>query len=55
MPSRRRRRPTSRFLRRPDIDNWVVWQVYGFGRVDGVRGRVDLDILRPEQHEIFDL
>jgi lysozyme len=35
-----------RFLRRPDVDGWVIWQISGFGEVDGVRGRVDLDISR---------
>lgn len=35
-----------RFLRRPDIGGWVIWQVMGFARVDGVRGSVDLDVMR---------
>jgi lysozyme len=35
-----------RFLRRPDVDGWIIWQVQGFAEVDGVRGRVDLDIFR---------
>ena len=35
-----------RFLRRPNVDRWVVWQVSGFARVDGVSGRVDLDVMR---------
>jgi lysozyme len=35
-----------RFLRRPDVDRWIIWQVQGFAEVDGVRGRVDLDVSR---------
>jgi lysozyme len=33
-----------RFLRRPTVDGWVVWQVHGFAKVDGVDGRVDFDV-----------
>ncbi len=32
-------------LGRPD-ERWAIWQVHGFARVDGVRGRVDLDVGR---------
>jgi lysozyme len=35
-----------RFLRRPGVDGWVIWQVGGFAEVDGVRGRVDLNVFR---------
>jgi lysozyme len=35
-----------RFLRRPDVEGWVLWQVSGFAEVDGVTGRVDLDVMR---------
>ncbi|HYT78062.1 MAG TPA: GH25 family lysozyme [Actinomycetota bacterium] len=35
-----------RFLRRPVVDDWAIWQVGGFAAVDGVRGRVDLDVFR---------
>lgn len=35
-----------RFLRRPTIDNWVVWQLHGFAHVDGIEGNVDLDMAR---------
>ena len=28
---------------------WSVWQVHYAARVDGVRGRVDLDVVRPER------
>ena len=35
---------TSFFLR-PGAD-WAVWQVHYFARVDGIDGRVDLDVLR---------
>ncbi len=36
-----------RFLRRPG-GPWVVWQIHGFARVDGIHGRVDIDIMRLE-------
>jgi lysozyme len=35
-----------RFLRRPDVEGWVIWQVGGYAEVDGVRGRVDLNVSR---------
>jgi len=35
-----------RFLRRPDVDGWTVWQVHGFARVQGIEGGVDLDVVR---------
>jgi lysozyme len=35
-----------RFLRRPDVPGWVVWQVMGFAHVGGIEGRVDLDVMR---------
>ncbi len=34
-----------RFLRRPH-GGWVVWQVDGLAHVNGVHGRVDLDVMR---------
>lgn len=33
-----------RFLRRPDRSDVAVWQVMGFASIDGVRGRVDLNV-----------
>jgi lysozyme len=36
-----------RFLRRPEVDGWAIWQVGGFSRVAGIPGRVDLDVVRP--------
>jgi len=41
------RRPiwARRFLIRPG-QNWLIWQVDGFARVDGVAGPVDLDVMR---------
>jgi len=33
------------FLLRPSED-WLVWQVDGFAHVDGIDGRVDLDLMR---------
>jgi len=35
-----------RVLRRPDVEGWLIWQVMGFAKVDGIDGRVDLDIMR---------
>jgi lysozyme len=42
------RRPLwlARFLRPPSGNGWLMWQVDGFAHVNGVRGRVDLDIMR---------
>jgi len=36
-----------RFLRRPDLNNVRVWQIHGFAHVEGISGRVDLDIMQP--------
>lgn len=36
-----------RFVRRPTIDNVLVWQIHGFAHVEGIPGRVDLNIMRP--------
>jgi lysozyme len=35
-----------RFLRRPDVGGWVIWQVMGFAHVEGIDGNVDLDVMR---------
>jgi lysozyme len=35
-----------RFLRRPNVDDWVVWQLHGQANVEGVRGRVDINVAR---------
>jgi lysozyme len=35
-----------RFLVRPDDDEWVIWQLHGYARVEGVEGAVDLDVMR---------
>ena len=35
-----------RFLLRPDGSAWLVWQVDGYARVAGIRGPVDLDVIR---------
>jgi lysozyme len=31
------------FFGRPDLE-WTVWQLHGFAKVDGIGGRVDLDV-----------
>jgi len=36
------------FFFRPH-QGWAVWQVHYFARVDGVVGRVDLDVVRPSR------
>jgi lysozyme len=43
-------RPTwvRRFLLRPDGDRWRVWQLHGYAHVDGITGKVDLDVMRDE-------
>lgn len=35
-----------RFLLRPDLDGWFIWQLHGYARVDGIDGGVDLDVMR---------
>jgi lysozyme len=35
-----------RFLRRPDGPGWQIWQVGGFAHVDGIDGKVDLNVMR---------
>ncbi len=35
-----------RFLLRPDVDGWLVWQLHGYAHVDGIAGGVDLDVMR---------
>ncbi|MGO2860104.1 MAG: GH25 family lysozyme [Brevibacterium sp.] len=34
------------FFVRPPADEWTVWQIHYFARVDGIDGKVDLDVLR---------
>lgn len=48
-PSRKRLGRTLwqlRVLRRPRQAQWVVWQVHGLAHVEGLKGRVDLDVMR---------
>lgn len=35
-----------RILRRPDRDDWLVWQFTGMAHVEGVSGDVDLNVMR---------
>jgi lysozyme len=37
---------TFRYLRRPSRDDWTIWQVGGYAYVDGIDGRVDLNVMR---------
>ena len=37
-----------RFLLRPDRKDWKVWQLHGYAEVEGVRGGVDLNVMRAE-------
>ena len=39
---------TRRFLLRPSGE-WLIWQLHGYARVDGVEGGVDLDVMRTEE------
>ena len=36
-----------RFLLRPDVERWVVWQVMGWANIEGIKGDADLDVMRP--------
>jgi lysozyme len=36
-----------RFPFRPDVDGWIIWQLHGRARVDGIDGGVDLNVMRP--------
>jgi lysozyme len=36
-----------RFLLRPDVDGWTIWQLHGYARVEGVSGPVDINVMRP--------
>jgi lysozyme len=35
-----------RFLLRPEADGWLIWQLHGYARVNGIDGGVDLDVMR---------
>jgi lysozyme len=35
-----------RFLLRPELHEWLIWQLHGYARVDGIAGGVDLDVMR---------
>jgi lysozyme len=35
-----------RFLLRPDVAGWWIWQLHGFARIEGASGRVDLNVMR---------
>jgi lysozyme len=35
------------FVRRPALDDWTIWQLHGFAKVDGITGKVDLDVAQP--------
>jgi lysozyme len=35
-----------RFLLRPDVEGWLIWQLHGYARVHGIDGGVDLDVMR---------
>lgn len=34
------------FFLRPPEDSWTMWQVHYFASIDGIEGKVDLDVLR---------
>jgi lysozyme len=35
-----------RFLLRPNVDGWVIWQLHGYANVEGIDGGVDLNVMR---------
>lgn len=35
-----------RFLRRPNVERWILWQVMGFAHIEGIDGDVDLDVMQ---------
>jgi lysozyme len=35
-----------RFLRRPDVEEWAIWQVMGFAHVEGINRDVDLNVMK---------
>lgn len=35
-----------RFLLRPDVEGWLIWQLHGYARVEGIDGGVDLNVMR---------
>jgi lysozyme len=37
-----------RFLRRPNVENWVIWQIHGFAHVDCIAGGVDLNVMKAD-------
>lgn len=41
-----RPRWVTNFFLRPADDDWTMWQVHYFAKVDGIEGKVDLDVLR---------
>jgi lysozyme len=40
-----------RFLRRPNVDGWSIWQIHGYAKVEGIIGGVDLNIMRATDNE----
>lgn len=42
-------------LRHPGHDNWVYWQYHNMGRVDGIDGDVDLNVLMGDATRLNDL
>jgi lysozyme len=35
-----------RFLLRPDVGGWSIWQLHGYASVEGIEGGVDLNVMR---------
>jgi lysozyme len=35
-----------RFLLRPSVGGWLIWQLHGYARIEGIHGGVDLDVMR---------
>lgn len=35
-----------RILRRPNVDGWIIWQIHGMAKINGIDGPVDLNVMR---------
>lgn len=35
-----------RFLRRPNVEHWTIWQLHGYAKVEGISGGADLNVMR---------
>jgi lysozyme len=40
---------------KPSEDGWIYWQYHNMGRVDGIEGDVDLNVLQGGQQTLAEL